>query len=137
MNPNIRLLVGWYVGLPHFPTKAGMLHFHATPIAGFFLKGLTRPNMFASWLFYDNEQSYTPVLTGPVINPDSSSYYKVNCIWTLLAFKKFAGDNIYIGHPSITESLTYSLTHSLSDSIKCYFNYDQTRAACRDRRSAS
>ncbi len=40
--------------------------------------GLTRPSLFASWHFFESEQSYTPIQPGPVAVLDSSSYYKVS-----------------------------------------------------------
>ena len=39
--------------------------------------GLAEPSIFVSWLFHDSDQSYTPVLPGPMAHFDSSSYYKV------------------------------------------------------------
>ena len=44
--------------------------------------------MFASWLFYDSDQSYTPVIAGPVANFDSSSYYKIKLDDSFLSFIK-------------------------------------------------
>ena len=41
------------------------------------LIGIPEPRLFVSWLFYDSDQSYTPVLPGPVAVFDSSSYYKI------------------------------------------------------------
>ena len=41
------------------------------------LIGIPEPRLFVSWLFYDSEQSYTPVLQGPLVIFDSSSYYKI------------------------------------------------------------
>jgi hypothetical protein len=43
-----------------------------------YVPGVTRPNLFASWHFYENEQSYTPIQPGPVAIVDSSNYYKVS-----------------------------------------------------------
>ena len=39
--------------------------------------GLSEPRLFLSWVFYDSDQSYSPVLQGPTAFYNSSSYYKV------------------------------------------------------------
>ncbi len=47
---------------------------------GLSVPGLPRPSLFASWHFFENEQSYTPIQPGPVATLDSSSYYKVSMV---------------------------------------------------------
>ena len=48
--------------------------------------GIPEPKFFVSWLFYDSDQSYTPVLQGPVAVFDSSSYYKIQLDDTFMEF---------------------------------------------------
>jgi len=48
--------------------------------------GMPEPKIFVSWLFYDSDQSYTPVMPGPVAAFDSSSYYKVKLDESFLEF---------------------------------------------------
>ena len=50
------------------------------------LIGLSEPRVFLSWVFYNNDQSYTPVLQGPMVVFNSSSYYKVKLDDSFLDF---------------------------------------------------
>ena len=50
------------------------------------LIGVPEPKLFVSWLFYDSDQSYTPVMSGPTTVFDSSSYYKVKLDDSFLEF---------------------------------------------------
>ena len=48
--------------------------------------GIAEPKVFLSWLFYDSDQSYTPVLQGPTAVFNSSSYYKIQLDDSFLEF---------------------------------------------------
>ena len=48
--------------------------------------GVAEPKVFLSWLFYDSDQSYSPVLQGPTAVFNSSSYYKVQLDDSFLEF---------------------------------------------------
>ena len=50
------------------------------------MMGIAEPKIFLSWLFYDSDQSYTPVLQGPTAVFNSSSYYKIQLDDSFLEF---------------------------------------------------
>lgn len=73
--------------------------------------GLTNPNLFVSWLFHDSDQSYTPVMAGPVAAFDSSSYYKVQLEDDFLEFLHDTEVVMQVYLLSLWVSHTFTLCH--------------------------